>query len=166
MMLGSDMEKKYGWDFLEKVAANGSAPYKNSVFLADRVVAGEKDISFSVAEGNVFALRAAGAPVRWKITSPAPSYPNAWAGISKTAPHPYTARLFTNWITSEDGARVLQKHFGVRTSLAGVPDERPITEEFWYSKNVTYYTVDWDRWSKEEPVAMPKWEAMINKAVR
>jgi iron(III) transport system substrate-binding protein len=163
MMLDPTMEKRYGWPFVEKMAANGGAPYKNTTFLADRVVAGEKDISWSVAEGTVASLRATGAPVRWKIPSPAPSFPNAWAGISKTAPHPYTARLFLNWITGEEGARALQKHYVVRTSLEGVADERAITKEPWYSKNISYFTIDWDVWAKSEPVVMPKWDQMISK---
>lgn len=163
MMLDPSMEKRFGWSFVEKMAANGAAPYKNTTFLADRVVAGEKDISWSVAEGTVSSLRQTGAPVRWKIPSPAPSFPNAWAGISRTAPHPYTARLLLNWLTSEEGARALQKHYGARTSLEGVPDGRPVTKEPWYSKNVSYFTIDWDIWAKNEPIVMPKWDQMVTK---
>lgn len=159
-------KKGYGWTFLEKIADNKPQIYRMTDFMGDRVAAGEKDIAFSEAEGYAFSQRARGAPVRWKIPSPAPSFPNAWIGISKFAPHPYTARLYLNWITSEDGARTLQDKYGPRTVLAGVPDQRPVTKEPWYSKQVVYHEIDFDRWGSEQSAVMAKWEAMLNTRAR
>lgn len=159
-------KKGYGWPFLEKIADNKPGIYRMTDFMGDRVAAGEKDIAFTEAEGYAFSQRARGAPVRWKIPSPAPSFPNAWNGVSKYAPHPYTARLYLNWITSEEGARALQDKYGPRTVLQGVPDQRPVTKEPWYTKQVVYHEVDFDRWGSEQSAVMAKWEAMLNARAR
>ncbi len=153
----------FGWDFLGKVAGNGPQVYRNTDFMGDRVAAGEKDIAFSEAEGYAFGQRYRGAPVRWKIPSPAPSFPNAWIGVAKNAPHPYTARLYLNWITSAEGARELQEKYGARTINSDVPDGRAVTKEPWYSRNVTYYPVDFERWAKEQTSVMSKWEALVRE---
>jgi len=157
---------QFGWPFLEKIAENKPALYRNTDFMGDRVAAGEKDIAFTEAEGYAFGQRSRGAPVRWKIPSPAPSFANAWIGISKFAPHPYTSRLYLNWITSEEGARMLQDKYGARTMLEGVPDNRPVTKEPWYTKKVTYQQIDWERWGKEQTTVMSKWEALLNNRAR
>ena len=52
MMLDPRVEKTFGWPFLEKMADNKPGIYRNTDFLADRVVAGEKDIAFTEAEGT------------------------------------------------------------------------------------------------------------------
>lgn len=157
---------QFGWPFLEKIADNKPALYRNVDFMGDRVAAGEKDIAWTEAEGYAFGQRARGAPVRWKIPSPAPSFANAWIGVSKFAPHPYTARLYLNWITSAEGAQMLQDKYGVRTMFEGVPDTRAITKEPWYTKKVTYQQVDFERWGKEQTTVMSKWEQLLNSRAR
>jgi iron(III) transport system substrate-binding protein len=165
MILDPESEKNgFGWDFLGKVAANEPRVYRNTDFMGDRIAAGEKDIAFSEAEGYAYGQRYRGAPVRWKIPSPAPSFPNAWIGVVKQAPHPYTARLYLDWITSAEGARELQEKYGARTINSEVPDERAVTKEPWYTKNVNYYKIDFDRWAKEQTDVMSKWEALVGKA--
>jgi iron(III) transport system substrate-binding protein len=161
-----NMKQGYGWPFLEKIADNKPGIYRNTDFMGDRVAAGEKDIAFTEAEGYAFGQRYRGAPVRWKIPSPAPSFPNAWIGVSKFAPHPYTARLYLNWITSEEGAHQLQDKYGARTILEGVPDTRAVTKEPWYTKKVIYQPIDFDRWASEQTAVMAKWEALLNARAR
>ena len=94
--------KTYGWPFLEKIADNKPGIYRNTDFMGDRVAAGEKDIAFTEAEGYAFGQRYRGAPVRWKIPSPAPSFPNAWIGNDEGISRPPAAHCPAR--ASGDGA--------------------------------------------------------------
>ena len=59
-------------------------------------------------EGIALTKMQQGAPVRWIHPKPTPIFSNSWQFISKNAPHPNAARLFQNWITSEEGMKIHQ----------------------------------------------------------
>lgn len=153
---------KFGPDFLAKVAQQKPAIYSDSVVAIDRVVAGEQDFLFYFTEGPGVTKYNQGAPMRWIEPSPRPAYANAIQGVSSTAPHPNGGRLFQNWITSEAGAKSLQQSYGVRTSLAGVPDDRAVAKLPW-QPHPKDYDVDFVRWEKEYDSAQDLWIKLLKQ---
>ena len=152
---------KFGPAFLTKVAQQKPAIYNDSVAALDRVVAGEHDFLFWFTEGPGVTKLMQGAPMRWIEPSPRPAYANAIQGVSATAPHPNGARLFQNWLHGEAGAKALQEKYGVRTALAGVPDNRAVAKEPW-SPHPADYNVSFDRWAKEYDSAQDLWIKTLN----
>ncbi len=74
--------------------------------------------------------------------------PLNWHGISKYAPHPNAARLYMNWLTSEEGAQSILHRYGGKPSLEGVKDTRKYVNQTWYDPIKNPYYVDFERWQK------------------
>ena len=154
---------KFGPDFLAKIAAQKPAIYADSVVAIDRVIAGEQDFLFYFTEGPGVTKYNQGAPMRWIEPSPRPAYANAIQGVSSTAPHPNGARLFQNWINSDAGAKSLQQSYGVRTSLAGVPDDRAVAKLPW-APHPQDYDVVFVRWEKVYDSAQDLWIKLLKQS--
>ena len=105
-----------------------------------------------------------GAPIRWVHPKPTVAYGNTWFGISKYAPHPYAARLFLDWVMSDDGAVAVQTKYGGIPTLKGVPDERPVTRQAWYMPITDKYTIDWNRWVADSDKDFAIWVALLKSA--
>ena len=164
MFLDPKMKDKYGVEFLRKVAAQKPAIYSEVLVGLDRVVAGEHDFTYWTWEGIGLTKWQQGAPVRWIHPKPTPIFSNSWQFVSKYAPHPNAARLFQNWITSEEGTQILQKIYGSPTTMAGVPDSRPVTKEAWYSAITEPYTPDLVRWDRDYTKDMDLWAKLLQSA--
>lgn len=76
--------------------------------IVDLVVAGEYDIAINIFNNHAEISKDAGAPVDWQPLDPVPS-PMGTTGVAKTAPRPHAAMLFTDFLLSEEGQRVLQR---------------------------------------------------------
>jgi ABC-type Fe3+ transport system substrate-binding protein len=160
--LDPTLKATFGADFLLKVAQQKPAIYADSVVAIDRVVAGEQDFLFWFSEGPGVQKFREGAPMRWIEPSPRPSYANAIQGVSATAPHPNAARLFQNWINSDAGAAALEEQYGVRVSLAGVPDTRAEAKLPWFPHPQDYH-VDLSRWEQEYDKDQDLWITLLNR---
>ncbi len=160
MFLDPKYAKVFGPEFIKAVAAQKPTAYPDPLVTLDRVVAGEHDIAYWVAETHAYIKWEQGAPVRWVLPAPTPVWGNTWCGVSKYAPHPNAARLFMNWAMSEAGAMSVQR-VGNLSTLEGVKDSRKVALEPWYHSIKTRYDVDWERWEKNYNKDMDFWiEAM------
>ncbi len=147
MFLSPKYRDEYGWPFLQKLAAQKLKIYNDVTIPVDRVVAGEQAITLFTSEGNTSGLFLRGAPIRWTHPKPVSAFGNTWFAVSKYATHPNAARLFINWIMSDEGARsVLTKYNGIPT-LGGVKDDREVTKAPWYQPITERVTPDWDAWA-------------------
>ena len=162
MALDPKMKDRYGMPFLEAFAAQKPTIYNDIVTVVDRVVAGEKDIGYWPAEGIPSIKFAQGAPVRWLHPKPTPLYGGAWLAVSKYAPHPNAARLFQNWMTSEEGVLSYQIRYGGLTALEGVADARTVTKESWYQSVREKYVPDWKRWTEDYDKDMAVWSKLLH----
>ncbi len=147
MFLSPKYKDRFGEPFLKALAAQQPKIYGDVVVPVDRVIAGEQDIYILSGEGTNTSQWRAGAPLRWVHPSPTPAYGNTWFAIPKTAPHPYSARLFVNWMFSEEGAKSIQSKYGGQNMLKSVPDARPVTKESWYVPITERYIPDWKAWA-------------------
>ena len=161
MFLDPKYSARFGWPFLQAVAAMKPAVYNDVIIPVDRIAAGEQDIYFMAAEGVNTNIWASGAPIAWVHPKPTPLFPISWYQISKNAPHPYAVRLFLNWLTSEDGARSIQAKYGGSTVISGVPDERPVAKTSWYMPVTDKYTPDWTRWTSNFDHDMEMWSKLV-----
>lgn len=161
MMLDPALSSTFPPDFFDQLKAQEPAIYNDVLNPVDRVVVGESDFSFWSWDGIAAAKLAAGAPIRWVYPKPTPAFPNNWFAISATAPHPNAARLFLNWLTSDEGAVALQQTLGNATSLEGVPDQRAFTTESWFRPMSDPYSVDFARWERDYQADFDRWIAAL-----
>lgn len=164
MFLDPKFKDRYGPDFLAKVAAQKPAVYSEVLVPVDRVVAGEHDFTFWSWEAAGIIKWQQGAPIRWIHPNPTPTYSNSWSAISAFAPHPNAARLFLNWLMSEEGELAFQQIYGAQTALKDFPDQRPVTKEPWYDPITEPYLVDADRWERDYQKDMDMWIKLLRSA--
>lgn len=166
MFLDPEMEEEYGEEFLQAVADQKPAIYADNPVALDRILAGEQDFVFWLWEAVAYTKWAEGAPVRWVRPTPTPEFGNSWQAISAHAPNPHAARLFQNWVLSEEGAIALQETYGAATVIEGVEDTRPVSDEPWHEPIAQRYDIDWERWSSDYTDDMRRWQAIQDTAVR
>lgn len=164
MFLDPKYEAEYGKPFLKALAAQKLVVYNDIVTPADRVIAGEHDIVFITGDGAVYPKWKNGAPIRWVAPKPTPAFGSTWFSIPSQAPHPYAARLFLNWAMSEDGAKSVQQRYGGLSTLIGVPDERDIVKEPWFTPITDRYVPDWSRWIEGAQTRWKDWLDMVRAA--
>ena len=105
----STLGEKAGTAYLQNLAKqNVISATASARGIVDLVVAGEYDIALNIFNNHAEISKNAGAPVDWQPLEPVPS-PMGTTGVAKNAPRPYAAMLFTDFLLSEEGQRVLQR---------------------------------------------------------
>src|SRR5262249_9281340 len=74
--------------------------------LAELIAAGEVPVGLPVYSGNADSVKKKGAPVEWVAVEPIVGRPQA-ISVAAKAPHPNAALLFTDFVLSPDGQKVL-----------------------------------------------------------
>ncbi|GAA3626099.1 ABC transporter substrate-binding protein [Nonomuraea rosea] len=128
---------KYGWKWLEGVAANDPALFESQIPIAEQLVKGEYALTFGT-DTLYNDYIAKGAPIEYKY--PDPTNAALWMiGLPARTPHPNAARLFMEWATSAEGhdlMATLGSGIGTRTGWA---DKREIAKQPWYAEPVIWY---------------------------
>ncbi|MFQ5614641.1 MAG: ABC transporter substrate-binding protein [Anaerolineae bacterium] len=88
--------------FWQGIAAQEPGIVDGHTELAELVAAGEFAISPTLYGHRVEKLKAKDAPLEWVRTDPVFAYTQLLA-MAADAPHPATAKLFINWLLSEEG---------------------------------------------------------------
>jgi iron(III) transport system substrate-binding protein len=164
MFLDPKYKDRFGLKYLQTLAAQHLVIYNDVQVPVDRVIAGENDIAIWPSEGTMMVQYRQGAPIRWLHVKPTPAFGNTWFGISKYTPHPYAARLFLNWVMSDDGANAVETKYGGIPTLEGVKDERPVTRESWYVPITDVYNIDWNRWITDSVGDYTNWINLMKSA--
>lgn len=86
--------------FREIGAVNGYSGRQGHSLLTNMVAAGEVPLALTVYNARAEQLKSKGAPIDWFILQPALAQING-AGVSRRAPHPYSALLFLDFLLSE-----------------------------------------------------------------
>src|SRR5438132_13401604 len=82
---------------------------------AERVASGCVPFYVTAYMENIETLKSKGAPVEWKPLQPAFGQAAA-VGLSRYAPHPHAALLFTEFVLSKEGQEILKSGNRVPTS--------------------------------------------------
>src|SRR3954466_8335568 len=103
------MGEARGMDYLKALSAQRIVNIEaSSRAILDQVIAGEYPLGLMMFNHHTVISAQKGAPSDWIAMEPVPVALDA-VGILKDAPHPNAARLLVDFLTSEDGQRVLQK---------------------------------------------------------
>ena len=104
------LDKKLGDGYLKKIAQQNVSWAPSLVAGVQEVAAGEKLVAFGINQGHVNPLLATAptAPVTQPIVLLKPvDLGFAWnAGVSAKSPNPAAARLFINWLLTNDGQKL------------------------------------------------------------
>ena len=114
---------KYGVPFIEKLGQQDIRVYRGSAQGREDLASGAIKVFLSGWESAEMETFDRGGKVAWTYAEQQPEYPNIYMAISKRAPHPNAARLFTAWLFTQEGADAFAKSQN-RTSVKGIPDTR------------------------------------------
>jgi ABC-type Fe3+ transport system substrate-binding protein len=112
----ADMLQQMGRDqgiaYWKQLTANGLRFVNGQTNLVESVIAGDCTIAVAANVHNVANAMDKGAPVAWVKTDPL--YANYGAlGVLDRAPHPYAARLWTNYVLSDAGQQSVADNYRI-----------------------------------------------------
>jgi ABC-type Fe3+ transport system substrate-binding protein len=118
------MGEQKGMDYLRALSKQQIVNIEaSSRAILDQVIAGEYPMGLMMFNHHTVISAQKGAPSDWIKMEPVPVAFDA-VGVLKDAPHPNAARLLVDFLTSEDGQRVLQKA-DYLPALPSVPAMKP-----------------------------------------
>ncbi len=127
--------EKPGIEYMRRLARQDVSLRASTTLLTNLVAAGEIPFAIDLYVDDVERVKKAGAPLDWVAFDPMIVHTIA-GGINKNAPHPNAAKLFMDFLLSEDGQRIYQ-------SQNMQPTRRGITAP-WLPKNVKIHVNDPD----------------------
>jgi iron(III) transport system substrate-binding protein len=101
--------------FRDMVARNGISVRKGHALLANLIASGEVPLALDAYYDEIASLKKSGAPVELVLAAPVVAMPTA-VGVLKRASHPYSAVLFSDFLLSADGQKILAAHNIVPTN--------------------------------------------------
>ena len=105
-----------GMDYFRKLSALRPDVRTGHILLANLVVAGEVPVGLTIYNSNIVPLKRKGAPVDFVPVQPVVARPQG-IGVARNAPHPHAALLFTDFVLSPEGQRLLESLGRVPASL-------------------------------------------------
>jgi iron(III) transport system substrate-binding protein len=96
--------------FREIVAKNGISVRKGHTLLTNLVASGEVPLALTVYSYKAEQLKNNGAPIDWFVIPPAFARANG-VGVSRTAPHPYAAVLFYDFMLRDAQQLLVSRDF-------------------------------------------------------
>src|SRR5262249_35012214 len=95
-----------GMEMFRKLAALKPDMRLGHAMLGALIAAAEIPVGLTAYSGNIDSVKKKGAPVDWVAVEPIVGRPQALS-VATRAPHPNAALLFTDFILSPDGQKVL-----------------------------------------------------------
>ena len=100
------MGQQKGMEYLRKLATQNITPVNSAARqVVDQVMAGEYPLTLQAFHHHAVISGAKGAPVQWIPLEPAMAVLSVIA-VTKDAPHPNAARLFTEFLVSPEGQQL------------------------------------------------------------
>ena len=112
-----------GWKFIQELGQNNVGLERGHAGMAQKVAAGEYAAAAEMSDFHLHNLRIASASVPAKGIYPTEGVPREpWtAGILKRAPHPNAAKLFLDYLLSQEGQAAYAKSMGWSSARSDVP---------------------------------------------
>lgn len=134
---------RYGWAYLERIAAQRPTVARTSPVILDSVIAGDAWVAFDGYDSIFAPAAAAGAPLAFSYPDPVAASP-FYVSVARHAAHPYAARLFSEWSTSVAAQNSLASITNTQVLIRGFKDERSILKMPWYRPPKNLY-LDWQQ---------------------
>jgi ABC-type Fe3+ transport system substrate-binding protein len=129
---------KYGWGYFQKLAAQRPTVMNSTPNVLDAIIAGDYWATPD-ANPSVFAPKAVdGAPIAFRAPDVA-SATEFTLSVVQGAPHPYAARLFSEWATSLDAQASLANITGSDVVIRGWNDTRAVKKLPWYEPTKKFW---------------------------
>ncbi|MFF7656126.1 extracellular solute-binding protein [Streptomyces sp. NPDC007983] len=112
------LEKRYGADFLDKLAQQKPRIYQAGAAMSEGLASGEIYAATQVAQAALYQAKDSGAPVNGGLARPAWAAP-FYEGVLKGAKHPHAAQLLMNYIFTPAGQEIIANH--TASVLPGIP---------------------------------------------
>jgi iron(III) transport system substrate-binding protein len=111
-----------GWDLVAEIGKNKPGLERGHAGMAQKVAAGEYAAAIEMSDFHLYALRSRTASVPLRGIWPKEGDPREiWsAGIYKRAPHPFAARLFMDYLMSQEGQALYTQVMGRVSARADV----------------------------------------------
>lgn len=146
--------KLHGEQFWDKMAAQKPIGLAGTAQQYEKVVNGEILINGLGQTSTYVQQKQAGAPIEIVLPKEGVPFTSLSIGIVKNAPHPATAKLFIDWILSEEGAKQITGVSADPVTMTNgpAPALTPKPEEL----NV-WVPDDWEKYIAEQPAWREKW---------
>jgi iron(III) transport system substrate-binding protein len=151
---------EYGRAFVQQLAAQNPRLYPGSAPGREDLAAGAISVFIPNWESVAMINFMKGDKTAWTYPEIAPAFSNTYLAISKNAPHPNAARLFSAWFVTPEGARAMEA-IQARPTLKGMPDNRPaiakLKQTSWWQPypDRIRWVPDVDDWDRNYEKLMP-----------
>lgn len=150
---------QYGWDYLQKLAAQKPAVSESIATISQEVSAGTYWATNFGDEAIFGPLADKGAPLQFS-SLPTMNATQFMQAIPKDAPHPAAARLFSEWSASLEGQEAMTASTGGESSAQGW------TDNVAYAKSLSWYkppTTSWLDWRTDPRVQGDQLSTFVDK---
>ncbi|MBI2934750.1 MAG: extracellular solute-binding protein [Chloroflexi bacterium] len=112
-------------DYMRNLAKQEPVIIKESGLVAEWVARGKSLVGLGIAGDDMTRFKKIGAPVELIIPAEGTYMSTGSSTIAAVnkPPHPYAARLFTNWILTREGGTVLSQAHGYQSSRVDAPTD-------------------------------------------
>jgi iron(III) transport system substrate-binding protein len=151
------VREKIAPDYWPRLAAQTPRIYPGSAPVASDLVRGETSLAI-IAASLLIPQIASGAPVKMVFPDDGfATYPIA-GGITATAPHPNTAAVFMNWVTSKRGGAAVAK----TGAYASHPEsDTPTLDRIVFPPEAKAWSLSLARWEAERIRYSDEWRAIF-----
>lgn len=153
--------KKFGWGYIEKLAMNRPLVLKSASTSAVTLINGEVDLLVIANEHDLVRRAAKGEPVRPIYPKEGVVYKVSPVGICAKAPHPNAAKLWIDWESSAEMARVVSKFGGYPPTRTDIKPFHPRDPKVTDPDNVLGLELEW--FLKNKNTMLKKFERILSK---
>lgn len=114
------MGEEKGKNFARQLARQNPQVRSGHTLIAQLLAAGEFALTPTLRTVTAEDLKSKGAPVEWFAIEPLAPNPPVSVSFAKSAPHPHAARLFIDYVISQEGQKIIAglKRNPTRTDVA------------------------------------------------
>jgi ABC-type Fe3+ transport system substrate-binding protein len=123
--------KLFGDEFMQKFAALDPRGFTSVNPTISSLASGDIEVYAGADDAFLTGVWDQGAPIHWSLPDPGIGVPTGQA-ISAHAPHPNAAKLYQEYMFSEEGYGLWQKIGGGPSVRHGFADQRAVAKEPWY----------------------------------
>lgn len=117
-----ELVKAFGWEYLQKLAAQNIMQVQSSTEPPKVLARGERPVMAGGNEYVVFELQSQGSPIGLVYPPEGTPFESSPAAVLKQAPHPNAARLFYDYLMSAETQQMLVTAGGLRSVRAGIKE--------------------------------------------